>query len=87
MIGFTMPLLPGLAGGQAIGGHQIDPITLENFGRSSVLLARVPVWFNKSTVYLYSSAIFSHIAPRKPPNQGHYQGPRGDDLTHRGATF
>ena len=59
------PGAPATRGGAAIGGRQIVIIMWDNFARLTVLLAKVRVWFNNSTIYLDFSAIFSEIVSSK----------------------
>ena len=65
MLHFTMGQwrndAPGTPGGNFLGGRQIVIRMWDNFTRLDALLAKVRVWFDKSTIYLDFWAIFSQI--------------------------
>ena len=66
------PGAPATPEGAVIEGRRIVIKMWDNFARLTALLAKVCIWLNNSTIYLYFSAIFSGIAPSTLMTKGRH---------------
>lgn len=81
--GETMPKEPRLCQGQRHRGRQVVMKMWDIGATLTVLLVKVCVWFDNSTIYLDFTAMFAQSAPIKLLNQG--GGPLGATFCCQGA--